>query len=163
METGKHVELVGASAGAVPIQGTDISASVHLDKAVRLKASQGIVSDAYSPDRIFLNLENVRGAVDATAFNVYVGLADGANPSDHPDLLAGSIALFGVRKASLVDEEHGGQGLTFVLDITDIAKKLHLSNAFDVDALHLRFVPVTPVAAAANVSIGRVSVFRQGH
>jgi len=161
VETGKHVELVGASQGAVPIQGGEVNASVHLDKAVRQKVTQGIAAAA-APDRVFLNLENVTGTSDATAFHVYVGLPDGAKPEDHPELQAGSIALFGVRKASLVDEEHGGQGLTFVLDITDIAQKLHLTNKLDVDALHVRFVPVHPVSVEANVKVGRVSVFRQG-
>ena len=74
----------------------------------------------------------------------------------------GSIALFGVRKASLTDEEHAGQGLTFVLEITNIVDALHLNNALDVDALNVRIVPVKPVPEDAQVSIGRVSIFRQG-
>jgi tyrosinase len=93
---------------------------------------------------------------------VYVGLPDGANPADHPELLAGSIALFGVRKATLVDEEHAGKGLTFVLEITNIVDALHLKNALDVDSLNVRIVPVKPVPEDAQISIGRVSIFRQG-
>jgi tyrosinase len=117
---------------------------------------------APAPDRVFLNLENVRGLVDSTAFHVYVGLPEGANPAGHPELLAGSVALFGARKASIADEEHGGQGLTFVLEITKIVDSLHLNQAFDVDSLPVRIVPVKPVPEDAQVSIGRVSIFRQG-
>ena len=93
---------------------------------------------------------------------MYVGLPEGANPADHPELLAGSIALFGARKATLADGEHGGQGLTFVLEITKIVDALHLRDALDVNSLNVRIVPVKPVPEAAQVSIGRISIFRQG-
>jgi len=169
METGKSVELVGASTAPLQIQDGETHATVRLDAAALGKVSASLANVAQAkaatppaPDRVFLNLENVRGAYDSPAFQVYVGLPDGANPADHPELNAGSIALFGVRKASLVDEEHGGQGLTYVLEITNIVDKLHLSGALNVGALDVRIVPARPVPADANVTIGRVSIFRQG-
>ena len=75
---------------------------------------------------------------------------------------SGSVGLFGVRKASLVDDQHAGNGLTFVLDISHVIDKLHLSGALDAAQLHVRLVPVKPVAEASNITIGRISVFRQG-
>jgi len=166
MSGGKKVELVGANQGSLSIQGSEARTSVQLDRAVRSKVSASLAMApqvaAPAPDRVFLNLENVRGLVDSTAFHVYVGLPEGANPAGHPELLAGSVALFGARKASIADEEHGGQGLTFVLEITKIVDSLHLNQAFDVDSLPVRIVPVKPVPEDAQVSIGRVSIFRQG-
>jgi len=70
--------------------------------------------------------------------------------------------LFGVRKASLTDGVHAGKGLTFVLEITKIVDALHLDNALDVSALDVRIVPVKPVPKKAKISIGRISIFRQG-
>ena len=67
-----------------------------------------------------------------------------------------------MRKASIADEEHAGQGLNFVLDITDIVDKLHMKNALDTDSLDVRIVPVKPVPDEAQITIGRVSIFRQG-
>jgi len=162
--SGKHVELLGASREAVPITGTEAKAAVHLDPGVRRKvrASLTAAAEATTPDRVFLNLENVRGLSDATAFRVYIDLPEGANPADYPDRLAGSVALFGVRKATQTDDEHGGQGLNFVLEITKIVDALHLRNALDVDALNVRIVPVNPVPAEAEIRIGRISIFRQG-
>jgi tyrosinase len=163
VSSGKNVELVGANRESLRITGSDARTSVQLDSGARQKLSESLAMVAgAAPDRVFLNLENVRGLADSTAFNVYVGLPDGATPADHPERLAGSIALFGVRKASLADEEHAGQGLTFVLDITNIVDELHLNNALDVDTLAVQIVPVKPVAEDAQVSIGRVSIFRQG-
>jgi tyrosinase len=160
----KNVELVGASRGSLRVTGSEARTSVQLDRGMRRKVSASLAAaaEAVAPDRVFLNLENVRGLADSTVFQVYVGLPEGANPVDHPERLAGSVALFGVRKASLADGEHAGQGLTFALEITNIVDALHLNNALDVDALDVRILPVQPVPEVAQVSIGRISIFRQG-
>jgi len=162
--TGKNVELVGANQKPLRVAGSEASTSVQLDPAMRRKVAASLAMNvaAPAPDRIFLNLENVRGLSDAAVFQVYVGLRDDATPADHPDLLAGSVALFGVRKASLPDGDHAGEGLNFVLEITDIVDALHLGNALDVSALNVRIVPLNPVPEAAQITIGRVSIFRQG-
>ena len=115
-----------------------------------------------APDRVFLNLENVRGQSDATAFRVYLGLGDEQDPAEHPERLAGSIAPFGVSQASDSGDEHGGQGLTFVLEVTNIVDQLHLEGGFDVGSLPVRIVPVRPVSTESQLTIGRVSIFRQG-
>ncbi|WP_210328494.1 hypothetical protein [Mesorhizobium amorphae] len=163
LASGKNVELVGANRKALPISGDEASTSVQLDAGMRSKVSASLTEAATTgePDRVFLNLENVRGLSDATAFHVYVALPKGADPAKYPERLAGSIALFGVRKASLTDEEHAGKGLTFVL-VTKIVDALHLDNALDVSALDVRIVPVKPVPKKAKISIGRISIFRQG-
>jgi tyrosinase len=164
VETGKNVELVGATQQPLPVQDGEVSATVHLDSAGRRKVSASLAkaAETNAPDRVFLNLENVRGVSDSTAFHVYVGLPAGVDPAAHPELLAGSVALFGVRKASKPDGEHGGQGLTFVLEITDIVDNLHLNNALDVDTLDVRLVPVKPIPPSAQITIGRISIYRQG-
>jgi tyrosinase len=164
--TPKNVELVGATIGSLPIEGNDIRTDVRLDKAARQKVARSLMKPGVAaaaalgpaavPDRVFLNLENVTGLSDATAFNVYIGLPQGG------EALAGSIALFGVRKASQAGGPHGGRGLTFVLEITDIVDRLHLQNALDVDSLQVRLAPIRPVSKAAKINIGRISLYRQG-
>jgi tyrosinase len=166
MATTKHsVELVGASEQPLKISGSgDVRAAVHLDKTARRKISASLAAAAETgaPDRVFLNLEDVRGLNDATAFRVYVNLPEGVNPADHHERLAGTIMLFGVRKATIADGDHAGQGLTFVLEITKIVDELHLNNALDVDKLDVRIVPINPVPEEAKISIARISIFRQG-
>jgi tyrosinase len=165
-----NVELVGANREPLRVEGTEARTAVQLDTGMRRKVAESLEAvaggpegaEAPVPDRVFLNLENVRGLADATAFQVYVGLPPGANPGDYPDRLAGSVALFGVRKATLADEAHAGKGLTFVLEITKIIDALHLRHALDVDSLDVRIVPVNPVPEDAEVSVGRVGIYRQG-
>ena len=166
MPTGKNVELLGASPQPLSISGSGATqTSVQLDTGVRRKVVQSfsMAAQAVEPDRVFLNLENVTGLADSAAFQVYVGVPPGADPAQHPELRAGTIGLFGVRKASLTDDEHAGKGQTFVLEITRIVDALHLGNNFDVGALDVRIVPVRPIPESAKISIGRVSIFRQGH
>ncbi len=145
--------------------GTDAKSTVVLDAGVRNKVAASFraatAATPHAPDRIFLNLENVRGRNDATTFDVYIDLPDGADPAQHPERHAGTIALFGVRKATLAADQRGGDGVTFVLEITHVIDALHLAGALNAAQLHVRLVPLNPVPAAAQISIGRISVYRQ--
>jgi tyrosinase len=162
----KKAELLGASGEPLRVAAGEADSRVQLDHAVRTKVTQsfGMAMAAAAPrepDRVFLNLENIRGNNDATALRVYLNLPDGANPDDHPELLAGTIALFGVSLASKPDEAHAGSGITQVLDITRIVDELHLADKLDLDHIKVKIVPRTPVAEEDNITIGRISVYRQ--
>jgi tyrosinase len=165
-------ELVGATTEPVELRGDSVSSDVRLERSARHRVVASALraavhepdteaeAEAEGPEQVFLNLENVRGTSDTTAFQVYVGLGPDEDPDSHPELLAGSIAPFGVRKASQPDGEHVGQGLTFVLDITDVVQHLHLNSSFDVDQLPVRLIPLHPVRAGADITVGRISIYR---
>lgn len=161
----KTVELLGANNQSIRLTGAEARTSVALDPAVQSKVSTSLRAAATAtpgaPDKVFLNLENVRGANDATSFSVYINVPEGDDPAKHPDHLAGSIALFGVRKATLANAGHAGDGLTFVLDISRVIDTLHLAGTLTANQLQVRLVPRNPVPEAAQISIGRISVFRQ--
>lgn len=160
---GKTVELVGSNETALPITGASTSTTVKLDREVqnRVSASLAAASAQPSPDRVYLNLENVRGTRDATALSVFVNLPEGSNPADHPELLAGTVGLFGLRRATVANGQHVGGGLSFLLDISPIVDQLHLSAA-NLDSLRVTIVPNRPVAGGADIVVGRVSVYREG-
>ena len=164
MTAGKKMELVGASEQAIPIKRAGASASVKLDAGVRRKvaASLAQASEITPPDRVYLNLENVRGTRDATALSVFVNLPQGEKPADHPELMAGSVGLFGLRQTSLTDGKHAGEGMNFVLDITKIVDALHLNHTLDVDSLQVTLVPHQAVPDQANITVGRINIYRQG-
>lgn len=161
----KTAELLGANQQSLSLTGAEARTSVALDTAVRAKVATSFATAAGggAPDRVFLNLENVRGLNDATVFSVYINVPDGEDPAKHPELRAGGIALFGVRKATMTDDKQAGDGLTFVLEITHIIDALHLAGNLNISQLHVRLVPRKPVPESAQVSIGRISVFRQSH
>jgi tyrosinase len=154
MDGGQNAELLGANEEeALPIKTSGVRATVKLDSEVRgrMFASLANAAATNSPDRVYLRLENVRGTIDAFKLNVSVNQQN-----------VGTVALFGLRRASLKEGEHGGAGLTYVFDITDIMDNLFLANAVDVDSLDVRIEPNTAVPAFAQLTVGRVSVYRQG-
>jgi len=165
-----NVELLGANTQSIRLSGTEARTSLALDAAVKNKVAASLqatraaaAAPPTAPDRVFLNLENVRGLSDAVAFSVYINLPEGEDPARHPELKAGSIGLFGVSTASERDGQHAGDGITYVLEITPIVDALHLSGALDPGQLHVRLVPLKPpVPDSAQISIGRISVYRQG-
>lgn len=159
----ENVELAGANDEPLDLQRPPGRTVVRLDGGVRDKvtASLAAAPEGEAPDRVFLNLENIRGDADGVTLRVYVGLPDGAAPEDHPEALAGSVALFGVGEASRVAGEHGGDGLTSVLEISSIVGDLHL-RAGVPDELSVVVVPRAPLPPGTDISIGRISVFRQG-
>jgi tyrosinase len=159
----RKAELMGANETAVQLDGGIVDTQVRLDRDVTRTMVNSFSSNAMlgaapkEPDRVFLSLENIRGANDAAIFEVYVNLPDG------PELRAGVVGLFGVQNASRADDTHAGNGITSVLEITDILDRLHLNNVRDLDHLRIRFVPCNDVRPQDNISVGRVSVYREGH
>ena len=154
MDSQVDSELLGAHDGALPIKSSGARATVRLDTDVRRKVSASLAaaSETALPDHVYLHLENVRGTRDAHKLSVYV--------NEH---VAGTVALFGLRRASSKDGQHGGEGLDFVLNITNIIDTLHLDDALDVDSLNVRIVPSHAVPDNEDFSVGRVSVYRQGY
>jgi len=164
-----QAELLGANAASVRLEGKSINTQVAMDPQAtgKLAASfstqgLGMAGAAREPDRVFLNLEHIRGSNDGVIFDVYVGLPPGAKPEDHPEHRAGAVALFGVSKASRADGGHGGNGLVKVVEITHVIDALHLKPPVDLRNLNIQFVPRHELLPTDGISIGRVSVYRQG-
>lgn len=153
MDKEQHAELLGANAGALQVKTSGARATVRLDSGVRRKVSNSLAaaSEAHAPDNVYLQLENVRGTRDSYILNISVNQQS-----------AGSVALFGLRRASMADSEHGGGGLTFLVDITKIVDSLFLDNTLDADALDVRIVPHNAIPDDETITIGRISIYRQG-
>jgi tyrosinase len=166
MGTGKIPELIGASEGPVSVTGST-RAAVRLDpsstRTLRRNLSRAVAAPTPTPEpaRVFLKLEGIRGTSDAAIYHVYIGLPPNADPAQYRDRLAGTVSLFGISAASDRNGPTAGSGINQVLEITDIVDALHLSGD-DLEHLDVRFVPATPSVAAANFSIGRLSVFKLG-
>jgi tyrosinase len=140
----EHPQLVGATVG-VPILA-DRRADIPLSApAGRSRALTG--GDQPVPQQWLLSLEGVTGTVAAPAYGVYVNVPPDAAAAEHPDRMAGIISTFGVRQASEPRGEHGGSGLTFVFDITDVHDALEADDQWDPSKVSVVFVPLVPPAA----------------
>jgi tyrosinase len=154
MEMDENTELVGANDGAIQLKSLGARAAVTLAPEFHKKVVNSLRSASAAeslPDAVYLELQNVRGNDDAFILDVSV--------NQQP---AGSIGLFGLEQASAQEGEHGGSGLTFVLDISNIVDNLFINNALDVNSLAVRIAPNFPIPDSSVITIGRISVYRRG-
>ena len=162
-----QVELIGASAAPLHLSGPQTEARVRLDdragpKMLRSFQPNSLAAGASpEPDRVFLNLENVKGSSDGASFKVYVGLKPSEDPEQHPENMAGVVTLFGVHEASAQDGSHGGNGLNKVVEITKVVDRLHLDGVRELNEMPVRFV--LRRGQASDIQIGRISIYRQGN
>lgn len=113
--------------------------------------------------RVYLLLENIRGTHDATALNVYLDLPQGAQPGDHRDLLAGSVGLYGLRRSSIPYDRESGQGLSFLLDATQVFLGLPAARSLAADAIRVSILPHRKLTDPRDTVVGRVALFWQKH
>lgn len=157
----KEANLLGANSGELEIKGSGASTVVRLsaERQRRLSALIAGPSAAESPGGVYLGLENVRGTFDAAVLNTYINLPENARASDHRNLLAESVALYGLRRATVLRGENAGQGLTFILEITRILIELLASNSLNAEEIRVSVVPDRPLPDSITIVIGQVSIF----
>jgi tyrosinase len=118
--------------------------------------------------RAYLNIENVTGARSKTSYEVYLNVPEGEDPTTYDELYAGLLPMFGVVEASRSDDEHGGSGLHYVLDVTDVVRTLEAGGNWNPEQLDVSFVPVgvdpegarvAEVDDAGEVDVGQVSLY----
>ncbi|MGI4823639.1 MAG: hypothetical protein ACRYFV_20710 [Janthinobacterium lividum] len=143
--------LLGSSQTALPITGTESRTTIQFSPEGKRGAAMLLAAAPSSRGRLYLVLERLRGTLDATILQVYVGW----NVDALPHLLVGSWGLFGLRMASLQYAGEPGNGLDKSFDITAL-----LSSALpDAGAeLSVRIVPNRPLPAPAKLVVERLSV-----
>ncbi|MBN3815973.1 tyrosinase family protein [Paraburkholderia sp. Se-20369] len=158
-------ELLGAATDAVQISGAGSGPiSLRLDADVQQRVIKSLAAASLSapPDHVYLKLENVRGTLDTTVLGVYVNLpADGGSPAVRRAHHAGAISLFGLRRASEADGAHGGDGLSFVLDITRLLDQQYLDGQLPSENLTVTLLARRALPEQDTIEVGRVSVYRQ--
>jgi len=162
--TEPEAELIGTNDETLRVQGDVVETRLRMDSDVArrtmntLRVRPEAFADRFAPDRVFLNLENVSGVNDAAVLYVYV-----SHPAaDAPETMVGAVGFFGVREATAPDEGHGGNGITESLDITEWVDQLRSAGVEDLDDIRVRLVPRTPIHPEDRISVGRVSLYRQG-
>jgi tyrosinase len=157
----KPAEVVGANDRPVDLAGGQLRTDVKFDapakaRLVRTFSAALEPTGTTEPDRVFLELDNIRGVQDSALVEVYVGAPAGG---DTPANLAGTISGFGLAKATRRGPKNG---LTQVFDISSIVDGLHLQGGLaDLQTLAVTFVPVTPLHAKSGVTVGAVKILRQ--
>ena len=157
-------QVIGANDEKVVLGNNPAETAVRLapEAGGAVVAAMGPGADmAAKAKRLFLKLENIRGVSTAGGLKAYVNLPVGQGSENLPqDRAAGSAALFGLASASKTDGPHGGNGITLVFDITDLARRLIGLGDFDPEHLRVKIISAHEGGDADPVTIDRVSVLR---
>lgn len=155
-------EMVGATSRPVSLgaEAAQVAFEIHAP------TGPAALESAVAPE-IHLVLENVKAeGLPLESYEVYVNVPEGTRPQDRPDLMAGVLAPFGVVGASAPEEEHGGAGLNYSMDITEIAQTLQKEQAWDPANLRVSFVPhrfegdrEDEELPARPLEVGRISLY----
>ena len=147
-------EMVGATSAPFYIGpgNTQMVLPLHPPTGPALK-------NAGVPKQVFLSFENIKGTVRAPSFRVYLNAPPGDPPEQHPELFAGNLTMFGLVESSVPRGNHGGEGKTMSLDITDLFSRLVLTKNWDTQSLRMIFVPADWDAPVPRVQVGHTALY----
>lgn len=131
-------------ASDVPLASTE-PVAVEMEQPRR---PRGAADDEGAAPRAYLRVEGVTGTNAAPLYGVYLNVPEGQDPREHPELRAGSFSTFGLAETSRSDEQHDGEGLTAVFDITALRDRLAAEGRWDEARVDVRFSTEVPAARA---------------
>ncbi|CDX20172.1 putative oxidase [Mesorhizobium sp. ORS 3324] len=157
-------KVIGANGEKITLGDAPVETAVKIapqaGKAMVTAMGPG-APEADSGKRTFLKLENIRGASSAGGLKAYVNAPAGSEKDLPQEYVAGSAALFGLGSASKVDGQHGGNGITLIFDISDLARRLVDQGNFDPSNIRVKIVSAHGGGSTNPITIERVSVLRE--
>jgi hypothetical protein len=147
----KNAELVGGSDGSLSLKSGVNETVAKLDRRSWTKVQKSFLEakNAKIPDEIYLQLEGVKGANDTNFLSVYVN-----------QRLIKSVSLFGLLGASMKENPHGANGLSFKFNITEVIDDLHLDNDINLGALNIQITTKFPIPNNDEITVDRVAIYR---
>jgi tyrosinase len=164
MDTPKDSVLLGMSSGEVVIDGPRTDTRVTLSPAAIQSLVSRLSSAVEEPPaaRVYLALEDVQGTHDASILRVHLELPKDTAKHQR-EFHAGSVALYGIRRASLRHAGSSARGLGFILDITPFFKGLSPARSSLADEIIVSIRPHGGLPAGTTVVIGQIRIFREDH
>lgn len=156
-------EMVGATEQPVILGGEAVTTALAVNEPTGPAAMAAGLDGAQR--RIFLNIENITGDGYSGGYEVYLNLPPGDKPSDHSELFAGLLPMFGVAESSDPTSDHPGNGLQYSLDITEVAERLQVQSAWNPEEMRVTFIPDRTVdeleseVPTSPVKVGRISLY----
>lgn len=148
--------LVGASEESIQLSSSPTSVNVQIDPTAMTDNLAALAEG--EPQRAYLNMENIVGFDKVSSYKVFVNA-----PEKEPEAqtnYAGLLPMFGLVEASRRDDPHGGSGLTYVLDITDVVNQLKQSNKWNEKNFQVTFVPKQRAQGGEKgPRVGRISLY----
>jgi tyrosinase len=150
-------EMVGATSAPFDIGPTTTQISLTMHPPT----GPALLRTGSTEKQVYLLVENVTCNRPSPGYDVYLNVPPGDEPQQHPELHAGGLGMFGLIEASRASGQHGGNGLKFKLDVTDLFARLPLLKGWDKQNLRMSLVPEPWDAPVPKVQVGRVSLYFQ--
>ena len=156
-------ELLGSNDSEIPLGPNPIKSRVKLAIRPLTTVSKSFTNSLMraetpgEPDRVFLQLENIRGKDGSGIFDVVLHKPD--SPLGSAGIPAGSISLFGLEQASQPDGDHAGNGLNKTLEITKAIDAMKLGPT-QTESLDIEIIPRSDVREEDEIKVGQISVYR---
>jgi tyrosinase len=151
-------ELAGATSSPFTLAGAPITIDLPIQEPTGPASLTDEELEGWAPRRVFLNVERMIGEMGSPPYGVYLNVPPGETPLQHPELLAGNLAMFGLRESSISDEKHTPNGLYTQLEVTNLYAGLPLLANWNPKMLHVTFVPKYP-GNLPPVRVGRLSLY----
>jgi tyrosinase len=161
MELPKDAQVLGGTSEPLSVRGFGTSTFVSLanEQTDRLLVSLREPTIKLVSFRIYVALQGIRGTNDATILSLFINLPEGAKPSENPQNLVGSEALYGLRRASSRSAKSTGGGLASMKDSTQVIHRLVASDRLDTGRVRVSLVPAKPLAEKTEITIERLMFF----
>lgn len=148
--SGGSSTLIGTNDTTLKVTGTPVSTRVRMAAAPAAAAAF-----AAAPERLFLNVEGVRGDTPSGVLTVRIA-APGVADADVTE----TMVFFGLGKASSTSGPHAGNGLSSTVEITDKIRDLQARAGAPVSELDVSLVQ--PEGTQSEISVDRISIYRLG-
>lgn len=139
-------ELLGSNTEVISV------GSARRKSVVAIAAAPAAIAASPTPKKFYIGIHNVRGPAASSALRIAVGSAqvDGGEPVN-----VETVALFGLRQASDPENRHAGNGISFAVDITPLARRI-IAETGTLEAIEVYVEQVG--GALGELTIGRIAV-----
>jgi hypothetical protein len=154
-------ELLGSNDTQIALGPEPVRSEIALANAPLRTYAASFTANSVSaqtpgePDRLFLKLRNIRGNQGACVFDVSVSVPGAA----HPPVRVGSLALFGIEKASDPNSDDGGSGLTRTIEITEATDR-YLPELKKAGRIVVTISPRGKMGPGDKISIQTMGLYR---
>lgn len=152
--TKDRIRIVGSGTGPVQLR-MDVQENRSMVQSIEMATLSNL------PDQVYLKLENIRGTLDATVLSVFINLPESPSVESLRAHHAGDVSLFGLRRASVTESEHAGQGLTALLDVSHVMDDLQNRQELTGDQIQVSLRPNNALPPGKEINVDRVSLIRQ--
>ncbi|MEO0427574.1 MAG: tyrosinase family protein [Pseudomonadota bacterium] len=146
--------LIGANESAVTVGRGQVRSRIAM--TARPGAGGGALEGmgAGGGERVYLNLEGVRGESASGVLNVVLTKA-GADPAAEGAEAVKTLVFFGLGNATSAEGPHGGSGLSATVEVTDIVRRLEATGAVGEIEAHV----AQPSGDGPEITVDRITLY----